>query len=336
MGGPSQYAKEIADEFKRQGHQVKVLTYKFERKLPTLVRHELFFWRTFFTIIFWRPSFVIALDTFSVGWPSVMAARLLGKKILIRTGGDFLWESYVERTGDLVMFRNFYDTRRGKFSLKEKIIFGLTQWTLQNASAVIFSTAWQRQIFEPAYDLNPAKSFIIENFYGEKLPSIKPDSQNQKKVFVAGTRPLNRGRTLKWKNISRLKEAFDLAKQDAKGIELVLDLDSAPYNEFIEKIRKSYAVILTSLGDISPNMILDAIRARKPFILTKETGLYEKLKEVAIFVDPENPEDIKEKILFLAAEKNYDAQKSKVESFSFFHSWSDICREFVDVAEKNT
>jgi hypothetical protein len=289
-----------------------------------LIRHELFFWRTFFTLLFHRIDFIIALDTFSVGWPATLAAKILRRKILIRTGGDFLWESYVERTGDLVLFRNFYDTSWGKFSLKEKIIFALTQWTLQNATALIFSTDWQRQIFESAYSLDPKKNFIVENFYGDKLPLLTMDSetQTQKKVFVGGTRPL------KWKNIPRLKEAFELVKNDG----LVLDLEPAPYAEFLEKIRRSYAVILVSLGDISPNMIIDALWANKPFILTRETGLYDKLKDVAIFVDPENPADIQEKIEFLLDPENYRLQKEKVEAFTFTHSWKEICEEFLNIA----
>jgi len=337
VGGPAQYAKEVASEFKNQGYAVKVLTYKLERKLPTLIRHKLFFCRVLLSLR--GVDFILALDTFSVGWPAVMAARLLHKKILIRTGGDFLWESYVERTGDLVLFREFYDKcndhgtdrnhNRRKFNFKERLIFKITKWTLQNASAVIFSTDWQRRIFEKAYSLNPTKNFIVENFYGEKLPEISSPDQS-KRIFVAGTRPL------KWKNLPRLKMAFEEARIDISrksNPEIYLDLSSSPYVDFLKKIQKSYAVILVSLGDISPNMILDAIQANRPFIVTKETGLFEKLKDVAIFVDPENPEEIKEKIIFLTDKNNYESQKNKIRAFNFSHSWKEICNEIINTAQ---
>ena len=79
---------------------------------------------------------------------------------------------------------------------------------------------------------------------------------------------------------------------------MIFEESGETFEKFMERISRCYAVILASLGDISPNMILDAIRHNKPFILTKETGLYDRLKNIAIFVDPENTDDIKEKILF--------------------------------------
>lgn len=323
IGGPAQYAKEVADEFRRQGHSVKVLTYNLERKLPTLIRHELFFWRTIFNL--GGVDFVLCLDTLSVGWPAVAAAKILRKKVIIRTGGDFLWESYVERTDDLVLLKDFYLKSRDNWDWKEKIIFRITKWTLDDANAVVFSTNWQRKIFEQAYELDSRKNFIIENFYGGKLPAVSPDLRKNR-VFVAGTRPL------KWKNIERLRKAFLEAKAQDPTIEL--DTTNAPYDEFLEKIRAAYAVILVSLGDISPNFILDAIRANVPFVLTKETGLFEKLKDIGIFVDPENSADIKEKILLLADRTNHRIAKEKIEQFNFTHSWRQICEEFLAIFDQ--
>lgn len=320
IGGPAQYAKSVADEFKAQGHTVKVLTYNLERKLPTLIRHELFFWRTLFSL--GGVDFLFILDTFSVGWPAIAAAKLLGKKTIIRTGGDFLWESYVERTEDLVLLRDFYDTRRGDFNWKEKIIFQITKWTIEDASAIIFSTDWQRKIFEKGYDIEPSKNFVIENFYGGKLESFLPSAN----TFISS------GRHLKVKNYDRLKTAFALAREEDPMISL--KIEPLRHDKFIEEIKSCYAVIVPSISDISPNVILEAIRHNKPFILTKETGLYEKLKNVALFVDPENIEDIKEKILNLTDPTYYHAQKEKVESFNFVHEWKDICLEILEVYKK--
>ena len=69
-------------------------------------------------------------------------------------------------------------------------------------------------------------------------------------------------------------------------------------------------------------------------ILTKETGLYEKFQNIAVFIDPFNREDIKQKILFLADEKNYEEYKKRVANFNFQHSWQQIASEFLDIFEK--
>lgn len=323
IGGPAQYAKELAEAFRGRGKEVRVLAYGLEKYLPTGVRHLWFFLRAFFA--FASADLIIAFDTFSVGLPSVAAAKILGKKIIIRTGGDFLWEGFVERTGNLVLFRDFYRTCLYKLNAKEKIIFLLTKWTIRNASAIVFSTKWQKEIWREPYALVEMKCRVIENFYA--LPLNKPRSWlNEEKVFIAGTR------NLKWKNIALLRRAFALAK--ARRPELVLDLETATYEKFQEKIRNAHAVILVSLGDISPNMILDAIRAGMTFILTRECGILDRVAEHAVLVDPKDEREIAEKILWLADEKNYREQLEKLASFKFSHSWNEISEEFLAVLEK--
>lgn len=317
IGGPAQYVKNIETVWKDQGHNVQVVSFKFEKKLPTGIRHVWYLFRLFFRMI--GSDMLVVMDTFSTGVPAVAAAKILRKKIIVRTGGDFLWEAYVERTGDLALLRNFYATRIGQLSRKEWVIFQLTRCTLTRADGIVFSTAWQRDIFTPAYGLDSKKTHIVENYYGKKEESFEPRIKN----FIAGVRPL------KWKNMARIREAFASAEAEKAG--MTLEERGAYFGEFMHRIAHSYAVILASLGDVSPNMILDAIRHDKPFILTKETGLYDRLKDIALFVDPENTNDIKEKIIFLADEKNYRAAVAKVAAFTFTHSWQEICGELVKV-----
>ena len=314
IGGPAQYAKNLKEALEHAGHKAIVVTYRFERKLPPGIRHLYFFIKILPQLA--RADFSIALDTFSVGLPAVAAGLILRKKVIVRTGGDFLWEQYVERTGKKVLLREFYASEMKNFSQKERLIFSLTRWMLARTSVIVFSTEWQRKIWEKPYGIELEKTEIIENYYGPReVPSI-----SEKKVFIAGTR------ALKWKNLDGLQSAFNAVRK--KNSELTLDIKQAPYEEFLEKIRGSYAVILVSLGDISPNMILDAIRLGKPFILTRETGLYDKLKDIGIFVNPLEENDIIEKILWLAEEKNYAIAEKKIQNFNFMHSWEEIAHEY--------
>lgn len=320
IGGPAEYAKHLKEEFLKLGHRVAVKSFRLEKKLPTGLRHLRYFFRVVPSVR--RADVVFALDTFSACLPALCAARIFGKKFIIRTGGDFLWESFVERTGDLVLLREFYKTRVGNFSLKEGVIFRLTKWILHSASAVIFSTEWQREIWSEPYKLSNVKNFVVENYYGRKELSFPPIEKN----FLAGTRPL------KWKNDMRLKEAFARAREGDER--LVYDNSTRPFKAFMDKLARSYAVTLVSLGDVSPNLILDAIRHNKPFILTRETGLYERVKDCAIFADPESVADIAEKIHWLLDEQNYNEQKRKVEQFSFTHTWKEIAEEFLKILDK--
>ncbi len=326
IGGPAQYARETERAWGSVWHTVAVCRFNALRFLPSGIRHL-----AFFLWVLWRSvgaDFIFIPDTFSAAVPAVAVGKLLRKKTIIRTGGDFLWEQFVERTGDLVLLRNFYQTRRAQLNAKERMIFRFVRWALQNASAVVFSTEWQKNIFAEPYRLDAEKCFVVENYYASCTARYSDVLENirTKKVFVGGTRKL------KWKNTERLRRAFYIAK--ARRQEHTIDIENAPHMAFKEKIKNAYAVILASLGDISPNMILDALRTGTPFILTRETGLYERLKNIAVFVDPESERDIAEKVLWLSDERNYTAQTAKVRAFSFTHSWDEIAHEILAIQKQ--
>ena len=321
IGGPAQYAKKLKEALVGEGHEVKVVTYGIEKKLPTGIRHLFFFFKVLPK--FPASNFCITLDTFSVGFPSVAAGVLFNKKVVIRTGGDFLWEKYLERTKEKILLREFYESPAfGKLSIKEKNIFVMTKWTVKHAKALIFSTDWQKKIWAKPYNLDSSKISVIENYYGTKLSSNEPT----KKDFIGSSRPIQ------FKNLDTLKNVFEDSKLSDSGV--ILDLEGVNHEKFLEKLKNCYASILISLGDISPNFIMDTIRFNKPFILTTENGITERIKDIALFVDPLNQNEIKEKINYLLNPENYKNQVEKIRNFSFVHSWEEIAKEFVNIYEK--
>jgi glycosyltransferase involved in cell wall biosynthesis len=319
IGGPATYAKNLVEEFARRGNKVKVLAFGLEKKFPAGLRHLLYFFRVIFSL--WGADLIIALDTFSVGFPAVLAAKIFGKKIIIRIGGDFLWESYVNKTGDPITLSEF-NKNMPKLSLWHKVIFILSRFIMKNCSALVFNTEWQKDIFEKTYELDSKKSFVIENLYPTKNQISSKASRE--KIFLWS------GRDIKLKNLETLKDAFIMAQKESSEIKLEIS-EKVSHDELMEKIKNCYAVILPSLSEVGPNFILEAISFGKPFILTKETGLYEKLKNVGVFADPLDKEDIKNKILFLADDKNYQEYSKKVEGFNFTHSWREIADEFLNI-----
>lgn len=321
LGGPATYAKNIRDAFLSFNHKVFIKRFTVENKLPTVIRHIWFFFKSFVSIS--KSDFSLSLDTFSVGAPIVLASKIFNKKSIIRIGGDFLWESYLNRTGESVLLSEFYGKTLENLNFKEKIIFSVSKWVLKNADAVVFSTNWQKEIFVKNYNIDKNKVSVIENFYGNKIGDLI-NYEKDKKVFVSGVR------NLKWKR-GLLDGAFLKAQFIDRS--LFLDKETCDYDCFFEKIKNSYAVILVSLADISPNTILDALRCNKPFILTKENGL-DRLKDIAILVDPKNEDEIKEKILWLSDKENYLSQKKKIESFNFTHSWEEMASEFINLFKK--
>lgn len=327
IGGPAQYARNLYETWKKQGHDVKVAAYRWERAAPAGLRHLLYF--TKILRKGWHADLILVLDTWSAAVPTMLACKLMHKKYILRTGGDYLWEAYVERTGQPVLFRNFYETKLGFLTGKERSIFNWGGRAMRDAAALIFSTKWQKEIFEPVYKLRAERIHFVENYCGPKLEPVQPEGR----TYLASTREL------KWKNIDSLKRAFKNADEKVRGLGLEsieLDTGKAMYENFVERMRRSYAVVLASLGDISPNMILDAIRCGVPFIVTRENGLTDRIRECAVFVDPLSEKDITDKIVWMADPVNRAAQAAKVRNFDFVHTWEQIGDEIIAIWKKAT
>jgi glycosyltransferase involved in cell wall biosynthesis len=323
IGGPAQYAFNLARTLRQMGHTVVVSTYKIENHLPTGIRHLAFFFKLARNIA--GVDRIIALDTFSVGLPAVVAGLIFRVKSVVRIGGDFLWEQYVERTHEKVTLDNFYVNKRD-FSRKEKLIFKITKWLLKNASRVVFSTQWQKEIWSSAYFLENRSVSIIENYFdlpSESFPNVAHPDPGTKKVFLSPSR------NIFLKNVDALKDAFS----KAKGVKHEIEIDTKPreHNQLLEDLKRSYAVIVPSFSEVSPNLVMEGLRFGKPFILTKHNGITERVKNCGVFVDPFDEDDIVSKILYMSEEANCRHFKEQILNNTYVHSWEEIGNEFMSL-----
>jgi len=291
VGGPAQYAGNLKAEFEKIGHKVMVAKYgSIERSIIAL-------WRQ----IIWA-DFILALDTFSVGFPSVLWAKVFRKKIIVRVGGDFLWSVYVNRTRKSLTLPGFYENMP-KLNAKERIIFALSKWAIRNASYLAFNTEWQRKIWRDFYKLSESKIGVVRNFIPESQAGVMSSRQN----FLWA------GRLIPEKNTEMLKRL---------GIEIVT---GESHEKVLERIRNCYAVVSLAFTDVCPNFIIEGISSGKPFIMTKYTGLNELFPKSGIFVEPRNEEEVRE------AMRNLN--KIQVEEIKSY-SWGEMAQEYLDIWKK--
>src|SRR3989344_4043284 len=173
VGGPSQYALNLEKAFTALGHQTVVVQYGALKKFPTGIRHMLYAWKLLFRVV--GADAIIGLDTYSVGLPAALVGRLTQVPLLIRIGGDFLWERHVERTGDLIPLPHFYN-KRESWSRKERAIFSQTKWVIAHARTA-FNSEWLRDIWRGAYGLDAAGLSVVANemepYEGGETPARK-------------------------------------------------------------------------------------------------------------------------------------------------------------------
>ena len=319
-GGPSQYGPRLRDEFQALGHKVKVVSYGFvEKALPVGLRHIYFFLKII-PAVFWADK-VMALDTFSVGVPSLFAARLFGRKIIVRIGGDFLWESYVERTGEKITLRQF-NSAILRLNIKEKLILYFTKILLKSADKLSFNTEWQKNIWHKQYNISYVKSCVVRNYIPPK--SLGPVDIRDKKFLWAG-------RKIKLKNLNLLQEVGNEVQREVADFKLEI-VSGISHLKLQDIIRNCYAVVLPSFSEVCPNFILETVSHGKPFIMTEETGLKEVYNKGGIFIDPFDKKALKEAILSMSDTGKY---KQYQKELTFFEPrpWRTVAREFLSICQ---
>ena len=196
------------------------------------------------------------------------------------------------------------------------------------------------------YPLSPKRSEIIASPW----PKAGRGANKRERVLLFA------GRFVKVKNILCLVRAFAAAAGPEWRLELIGDgpekqnLESRiqnrefrdrvvirpplPHTELCERIARVYAFILPSLSDVSPNVNLDCIAVGTPFLLTRETGFYETLKDIGLFVDPRDGKDIAAKLRLLIDPHEYGAYRERIAKFSdvavgagVAAEWSALVRE---------
>ncbi len=305
------YAAGIEKGLKSLGHQVVVCT---PYHLPAGLSHLVYMCQIYFALH--GASFVLALDTWSVGMPAYIAARLRGVPLALRIGGDFLWESYVARTGEVVRLSDFY-TKLPKLSLKERLIFRFTRTLLETAYP-LFTTRFQRDLWKRAYGIPDDRMQIIENQVSPSLGTYLP---------ATGLTLVSAGRPIGLKNTDLLARVVARLANDHPG--LTLDTRLLPRDEHLKRIAASYAVIIPSFSEVCSNTAFDAVMCGKPFVMTSDTGTSERLSECGLFVDTRSESALTQAIESLLDPSTYERLATNARNFSHQHSWEEIAKEIL-------
>ncbi len=317
IGGPAFYSKNLSEALINQGHDVRVVLYGSLKTLPSGLRHLLY---TFKLIRYaFGAHAIIAFDTYSVGLPAAIASIITRTPVIIRIGGDFIWEMYTERTGDLLPLPAIY-SERGRWGSKERFIFRVQQWVIPRVN-LAFSCEWIRDIWKDVYKFDAVQAHVIENPIPPKLESKRPTRKN----FAFYTRQIA------LKNNEAFRQAFTRAKNLHPDIEL--EEGMVPKDELMRRMQECYAVVLPSISDVTPNYIIDAIRCGKPFLLTKHSGYAERFKDYGVIVDPQSEEDMTRGVMALCEEKTYHMYKERIDAFKEVRTFDDIAQDFVAIIE---
>jgi len=318
IGGPSFYAESLKNALEKHGHEVHIVVYGNLKTLPSGARHLLY------AVKLWRAArsadAVIGLDTFSVGVPLGLIASFLHIPALVRAGGDFVWEQYNARAKDFITLPDFY-RYTDRWTLKEKVLFRLIRFALSRLT-VVFSSAWQRDLWILPYRLDPARVHVIEN----AIPTRVPHESGQWKNFMMY------GRQIPLKNADAFKRAFERARKHTYDI--VLEEGTISHEELLEKLRTGYAAVLPSISDITPNYIIESICRGTPFLLTKHSAYASRFVEMGVVVDPMSEDDMVRGIRDLVDPVVYARLSKNIAAFTEVRTYETMAKEFLELLKR--
>jgi len=360
IGGPAIYTERLANKFVENGIEVGVVCYSDSQEIDSQeydfpvtrisrnhclpLRYFLYFWSSLKKAK--NVEIIYVQDLFSSGIPAALVKKFFRKKLAIRLGGDFLWEKAIENNWTRKPLREYYQQPKNYY---ERLLIWLSQRVLNTANLIIFSTNWQKEIFFKNYKISREKIKVIQNPFPEITP-IAESSVNQKIIF--------HGRLVKLKNVDFLIKAFtqvlknqpdlrlEIIGQGPRGKKLEklikeLNLErkaviqeKISHQQLIKEINQCFLMVIPSLTEISPGLVLECIRLKKPVLLTKETGFYERFKRVLIFIDPFNQKDLVGKINYLLNRRNYQKYQEKISLIPTNYSWSKVIQEHINIFKK--
>lgn len=354
IGGPAIYAQKLADEFSNEGIGVKVVTYGADfkenskygicgisRNWPMGLRQLMYFWKILFLAK--KSEAILALDSLGAGLPAVLAGKIFRKKTIVRMGGDFLWEKYVESGGERVTMAEFYGR---KLNRKYPLLNYLITLVLGLADYTAFTTNFQKNLFIAHYGIPEGRSVVVSNVFEKgEGGTVYQRSGGFKTILWAG-------RFIKLKNLNLLLRVFkqllerdknlllELAgdgpelqkiKMESEKLEIsgkVLFPGPLSRNALAEEIKKSYFCVLPSLSDISPNFILECLSLNKAVILTRETGIKDQFPGL-LYIDPQNESDLLEAALKLLNAGEYGNYQKFIFGIRYRKTWPDLAEEYL-------
>ena len=362
IGGPATYVRELARELVVKGARVVVVTYGREETDVTEGTEEseeakkqwpvVWVSRKYGPLLrWWRyvralrthaadADVVLAFSLVSVGVP-LWLTGLNKPKLVLRLGGDFLWERYTDLGGSRGL-REFYEKGFGSYY----VIRVLSYWLLRQFDHIVFSTRFQEEMYEKHYKRLPSHA-VIENALPAPTPGPSPAAAGEGRTRHEPFRLLFMGRFVAFKNLSALLRAM----MELPGVTLTL-VGEGPLQHVLEgnvrglqlqdrvvfrpkvspEERGQYfsehdLLVIPSVTEISPNVALEARAVGLPVLLTEENGLSETLRHGMIVRKLRKPEEICKAIREVMT--NYECLTAEAAKPPIERMWGRVCEEYL-------
>lgn len=269
IGGPATYSKILHDELPKYGIEVQILSFGSVRHLPKIIRHFIYFLKVLKQG--WNQDIIFAQDPVSVGLPALLAAKILGKKFVLKIVGDYAWEQFQQKIQNS-KFKSLEDFQNKKFDFITELRRKIQRWVTRRAEKIIVPSEYLKKIIL-IWGAGENKINVIYN--AVELKGIKPMTKLSAERWLVTV-----GRLVPWKGMDTLIELMPELLREAPGLKLKI-IGNGPERQRLEKLIETNLLRehVEITGELSRNQTLAYLQAADLFILN---SAYEGLSHVLI------------------------------------------------------
>lgn len=253
-GGPATYSKLLLDKLPALGFEVKVLPFSRVRHLPKAIRHAAYFFMCLRQAS--GVQIIYAQDPVSVGFPAYLASLLLGKKFMVRLGGDYAWEQARQRHNVKDELDEF-QTRR--YGLRTELLRSVQRFVVRRARAVVVPSEYMRRIVGAWTDAKKVHRIYssINLTPPMEMPADRPE----------GFLVLSFGRDVPWKGFDAIKEA--VSREPSWHVKIFSEL---PYPQAMGWLKCADVYVNNSTYEGLSHQLVEAFALGTPVVATNVGG----------------------------------------------------------------
>jgi len=346
-GGPATYSKLLFDELPKWGAGSDVLNFGKVRHLPKIIRHIVYFFKAL--KMGKRADIIFAQDPVSVGFPAMLAAKILGKKFILKVVGDYAWEQFQQKSEirnpkseTNPKFKTLEKFQTEKFDIKTELRRKIQKYVAKNAYKIIVPSNYLKNIVLK-WGVGEDKIKVIYNaFEAPALSAGRPvlketKEELRKKLNLSGTVLISAGRLVPWKGFGTLieimldiikeipdarlyiigsgpeREALELKVKSLKLQDNVILTNQLGHKDTLEYLKAGDVFVLNTGYEGFSHFLLEAMAMEIPIITTNVGGNPELIEngKNGILLEYNNKEELKKRIIELA--KNETPKKELTE-----------------------